>query len=152
MNSLQPWPVLLATGVTLGLAAPIARAAGAAGVGALAFALWPTLVAALLLALLGLWRHGLPRDRLRLAVFSSVAGLFGHALPMTALAVGGERGAGAYMMPAWQALAQQVEGGAMTGAGHWIADEQPAALVARLETFFDRVEAGSAAGTGGVTR
>lgn len=85
MHSLQPWPLLVATGMTLGLGAPIARAAGAAGVGALAFALWPTLAAALLLGALGLWRHGLPRDRLRLAGFSWIAGLLGHALPMTAL-------------------------------------------------------------------
>lgn len=85
MNSLQPWPLLVATGMTLGLGAPIARAAGAAGVGALSFALWPTLVAALLLATLGLWRHGLPRDSFRLARFSWIAGLLGHALPMTAL-------------------------------------------------------------------
>lgn len=54
MNSFQPWPLLLATGATLGLGAPIARAAGASGVGPLAFAPWPTLTAALLLALLGL--------------------------------------------------------------------------------------------------
>lgn len=85
MNSLQPWPLLVATGMMLGLGAPIARAASAEGVSALAFALWPTLVAALLLASLGLWRHGLPRDSIRLVRFSWIAGLLGHALPMTAL-------------------------------------------------------------------
>jgi len=85
MNTLQPWPLLLATGLTLGLGAPIARAAAAQGVGPLAFALWPTLLAGLALAFLGLWRHGLRGDRLRLANFGLVAGLLGHALPMTAL-------------------------------------------------------------------
>ena len=35
-------------------------------------------------------------------------------------------------------------GGGMAGAGHWIADEQPAALAARLQDFFARVEAGTA--------
>lgn len=57
-------------------------------------------------------------------------------------ALGGERGAGACMLPAWRALAARVEGGAMPHAGHWIADEQPDALAARLAAFFDRVEAG----------
>ena len=82
---LQPWPLLLATGLCLGLGAPIARVAASSGVGPLAFALWPTLVAATALALLGLWRHGLPQHRLRLLRFGGVAGLLGHALPMTAL-------------------------------------------------------------------
>lgn len=63
-------------------------------------------------------------------------------LSMPVLALGGERGAGAYMLPAWRALAVQVEGGVMPGAGHWIADEQPDALAARLADFFDLVEAG----------
>jgi pimeloyl-ACP methyl ester carboxylesterase len=63
-------------------------------------------------------------------------------LSMPVLALGGERGAGAYMLPAWRALAAQVEGGTMPGAGHWIADEQPDALAARLTDFFDRIEAG----------
>lgn len=85
MKSPTPWPLLVATGMTLGLGAPIARASAAAGVGALDFALWPTLAAALLLALLGLRRHGPPRHPLGLAGFSWIAGLLGHALPMTAL-------------------------------------------------------------------
>jgi pimeloyl-ACP methyl ester carboxylesterase len=61
-------------------------------------------------------------------------------LTMPVLALGGERGAGAYMRPVWQALATQVEGGVMEGAGHWIADEQPEALIRRLDEFFARVE------------
>ncbi len=65
-------------------------------------------------------------------------------LAMPVLALGRERGAGAYMLPAWQALATQVQGGVMAGAGHWIADEQPAALVQRLAGFFNDVEAAEA--------
>lgn len=61
-------------------------------------------------------------------------------LAMPVLALGGERGAGATMLPAWQALAANVEGGVMAGAGHWIADEPPAALAARLQDVFTRVE------------
>lgn len=67
-------------------------------------------------------------------------------LGMPVLALGGERGAGAYMRPAWQALATQVEGGVMPGAGHWIADEQPEALITRLGEFFARVEGGASEG------
>lgn len=57
-------------------------------------------------------------------------------LPMPVLALGGERGAGAFMLPAWQRLATRVEGGVMPGAGHWLADEQPELLAQRLLTFF----------------
>jgi drug/metabolite transporter (DMT)-like permease len=85
MNTLQPWPLLLGTGLMLGLGAPLARAAAMHGVGPLAFAMWPTALAALVMAALGAWRHGLPVQRYRLARFGVVAGLLGHALPMTAL-------------------------------------------------------------------
>lgn len=78
-------PLLLGTGFTLGLGAPIAKAAAQQGVDPLAFALWPTLAAGLLLALLGRLRQGRPPDAPRLLRFGLVAGLFGHALPMTAL-------------------------------------------------------------------
>lgn len=57
-------------------------------------------------------------------------------LAMPVLAIGGERGAGAYMLPAWRRLAARVEGGIVAGAGHWIADEQPEALARRLDEFF----------------
>lgn len=59
-------------------------------------------------------------------------------LPMPVLALGGERGAGAYMLPAWRALARQVEGGIVSRAGHWIADEQPDQLARLLGEFLDR--------------
>lgn len=85
MNFIQPWPWLLGTGLTLGLGAPIARAAASVGLGPLAFAMWPTLIAGGVLAWLGFLRHGLPVEATRLARFSAIAGLLGHALPMTAL-------------------------------------------------------------------
>ena len=79
------WPLLLGTGITLGLGTPIAKAAAHDGVGALAFALWPALLAGTLLALLGHRRAGPPPDLPRLLRFGAVAGLLGHALPMSAL-------------------------------------------------------------------
>jgi drug/metabolite transporter (DMT)-like permease len=85
MNTANIWPLLLGTGVTLGLGAPIAKAAAQQGVGALAFALWPTLAAGLVLGAIGTVRQGRPADMHRLARFGGVAGLFGHALPMSAL-------------------------------------------------------------------
>lgn len=85
MDLLRLAPLLLGTGLTLGLGAPIAKAAAPHGVNALAFALWPTLAAGLLLGAIGLWRQGRPADLPRLLQFGGVAGLFGHALPMTAL-------------------------------------------------------------------
>lgn len=85
MDLLRLSPLLLGTGLTLGLGAPIAKAAAPHGVGALAFALWPTLAAGLLLGACGLWRQGPPPDLPRLVRFGAIAGLFGHALPMSAL-------------------------------------------------------------------
>lgn len=85
MELLRLSPLLLGTGLTLGLGAPIAKAAAPHGVDALAFALWPTLVAGLLLGVIGLLRQGLPPDLPRLLRFGGIAGLFGHALPMSAL-------------------------------------------------------------------
>ena len=79
------WPLLLGTGAMLGLGSPLAKAAAPHGVGTLAFALWPTLAAGLLLGLLGLVRRGRPVDPLRLLRFGVVAGSFGHAVPMAAL-------------------------------------------------------------------
>ncbi len=77
-----PW--VLGTGVLLGLGNPLARQAGASGLSALAFTLWPTALAALLLGTLGWWWHGRRTLSGRLMVFGLVAGAFGHALPMLA--------------------------------------------------------------------
>lgn len=79
----SPWPVLIGTGVFLGLGMPLAKAA-ADQVGALAFALWPTAAAGLALMALGWLRHGAPALTPAHLRFGAIAGLFGHALPMSA--------------------------------------------------------------------
>lgn len=77
-------PVLVGTGVFLGLGVPLAKAAAAEQVRALAFALWPTAAAGLGLLALGLRRHGWPALTAAHLRFGAIAGLFGHALPMSA--------------------------------------------------------------------
>ena len=54
---------------------------------------------------------------------------------MPVLALGGERGAGEYPMLAMRALADDVHGGVIPRAGHWLTDEQPAALADALVEF-----------------
>ena len=78
-------PLLIATGMALGLGIPLAKFAALHGVQPLPFATWPTWVAGLTLAGLGAARQGRPPRMWRLARFGIVAGLFGHAAPMTAL-------------------------------------------------------------------
>ncbi len=56
-------------------------------------------------------------------------------LAMPVLALGGERGAGAFVEQAVRRFADHVEGGIIADAGHWIADEQPDALARRLIPF-----------------
>src|SRR5512145_27867 len=58
MPSASLWPLLLGTGVLFGLGLPLSQLGARAGIDVLAFALWPTLAAALGLAALGWWRHG----------------------------------------------------------------------------------------------
>jgi drug/metabolite transporter (DMT)-like permease len=78
------WPVLVGTGVFLGLGVPLAKAAAAVQVSALAFAFWPTAAAGIVLIALGRLRHGMPRLTMADLRFGAIAGLFGHALPMSA--------------------------------------------------------------------
>jgi pimeloyl-ACP methyl ester carboxylesterase len=59
----------------------------------------------------------------------------GRQLWQPVLALGGERGAAAFVEGAMRQLASQVTGGVVADAGHWIADEQPAALAAQLIGF-----------------
>jgi pimeloyl-ACP methyl ester carboxylesterase len=56
-------------------------------------------------------------------------------LEMPVLALGGERGAGGFMVPGMQQLASNVSGGMIANAGHWIADEQPEELAKRIVEF-----------------
>ncbi len=78
------WPVLVGTGIFLGLGMPLAKAAAAEQVGALAFAFWPTAAAGLWLLWRARWRHGAAGLRPAHLRFGAIAGLFGHALPMSA--------------------------------------------------------------------
>lgn len=78
------WPVLVGTGFFLGLGMPLAKAAAAEQVSALAFAFWPTVAAGLILIALGRLRHGSPTLTMADLRFAAIAGLFGHALPMSA--------------------------------------------------------------------
>ncbi|WP_298143474.1 alpha/beta hydrolase [Flavobacterium sp.] len=57
-------------------------------------------------------------------------------LKMPVLALGGENGAGEFMLNGWQQLAENVAGGSIKKAGHWIVDEQPAELTKQLLAFF----------------
>jgi pimeloyl-ACP methyl ester carboxylesterase len=65
-------------------------------------------------------------------IFNSYAG---RKLDMPVLALGGERGAGAFMVPGMQQLANHVSGGVIANAGHWIADEQPEELAKQIGQF-----------------
>lgn len=65
-------------------------------------------------------------------LFKSYAG---RQISQPVLALGGERGAAAFVEGAMRQLASQVTGGVVADAGHWIADEQPAALAAQLIGF-----------------
>ncbi|WP_084151300.1 DMT family transporter [Azohydromonas australica] len=78
-------PLLVGTGVCLGLGIPFAKLAGAQGAGVLLFATLPTAVAGAMLLLLGLLRAGVPAPPAVLLRFGITAGLLGHALPMSAL-------------------------------------------------------------------
>lgn len=84
MNSVSPWQLLLGTGVLFGLGLPLSHLAGRAGVDVTAFALWPTLAAAIGLAALGWRRHGPLRITGRLIGFGVLAGTLGHAVPASA--------------------------------------------------------------------
>ena len=85
ISSLAVLPLLVATGVALGLGLPLAKLAAMQGVQPLPFATWPTWAAALVLVALGAGRQGPPPAPQRLLRFGLIAGLFGHAAPMTAL-------------------------------------------------------------------
>jgi drug/metabolite transporter (DMT)-like permease len=75
-------PLLLLTGAFLGVGLPLARWLAPQGVQPLAFALWPTAVAGLVLTLIAVARQG-PLFRGDLLRFGAIAGFAGYALPMT---------------------------------------------------------------------
>lgn len=104
MASAPVWQLLLGTGVLFGLGIPLSQLGARQGVDVLAFALWPTVAAALGLAVLGWVRHGPVKIDARLVRFGLLAGTFGHAVPASAgYWLARETGAGfaalAYTMP-----------------------------------------------------
>ena len=66
----------------------------------------------------------------------------GFRLPMPVLALGGaraeSRGRGLEVEASLRCIADDVTGGAIPDSGHFIPEEQPAALVARMRDFWDR--------------
>lgn len=52
------------------------------------------------------------------------------------LALGGAKGAGNFIYQGWQTLANQVDGGVIENAGHWLVDEAPEAIVEQFGSFF----------------
>jgi drug/metabolite transporter (DMT)-like permease len=84
MASPPIWPLLLGTGMLFGLGIPLSQLGARHGVDVLAFAVWPTVAAALGLAALGWWRHGAVPINPRLLRFGLFAGTFGHAVPAAA--------------------------------------------------------------------
>lgn len=84
MPSASLWPLLLGTGVLFGLGLPLSQLGARAGIDVVAFALWPTLTAAVGLAMLGWLRHGPLKFSGRLLRFGLLAGTFGHAVPASA--------------------------------------------------------------------
>jgi pimeloyl-ACP methyl ester carboxylesterase len=68
-----------------------------------------------------------------MALFKAWGG--GGKLAMPVLALGGARGAAGFPEMAMRQLATDVTGGVIADAGHWLAEEQPAALAARLAEF-----------------
>lgn len=59
----------------------------------------------------------------------------GGALTMPLLAVGGELSAGSRLAEAMRAVAPQVEGHIIAGAGHFVVEEQPEELLALVQQF-----------------
>ena len=84
MASIPIWQLLVGTGVLFGLGIPLSQLGAQHGVDVGAFALWPTVAAALGLAALGWFRHGPLKINSRLVRFGLLAGTFGHAVPASA--------------------------------------------------------------------
>lgn len=110
MASPSTWHLLLGTGLLFGLGLPLSQLGARHGIDAAAFALWPTAVAALGLAVLGWIRHGPVPLGTRVLRFGLIAGTLGHAVPVSAAYwLAGKAGAGfaalAYTMPPVMTLA-----------------------------------------------
>ncbi len=65
-------------------------------------------------------------------------------LTMPVLALGAEFGNGSSLAVMMDGLAEDVRGGVIRGAGHYVAEEQPNVLAERLLAFFQEVKTGQA--------
>lgn len=115
-NQTTVWLLLVGTGVCLGVGLPLSKAAARVGVSPVAFAAWPTLVAAAAMTGWALWRHGRPLAPGRLAVYGLIAGLLGQALPSTlsfwlSTRAGASYASFAYTMPSMFTLALSMAAG-----------------------------------------
>lgn len=63
-------------------------------------------------------------------------------LGMPVLALGAEFGNGPSLVALMEGLAEDVRGGVIRSAGHYVAEERPNVLAERLLTFFEEVESG----------
>jgi pimeloyl-ACP methyl ester carboxylesterase len=59
-----------------------------------------------------------------------------RSLSIPVLALGGERGVGAQMVDAMRAVATEVQGGEISGCGHYLPEEDPARIAQELLRFF----------------
>ena len=60
-------------------------------------------------------------------------------LTMKVLAIGADRSFGTAMADDLRFVASDVTGGVIPNSGHWLMEEQPAAMVAAIRTFLDRL-------------
>jgi pimeloyl-ACP methyl ester carboxylesterase len=64
-------------------------------------------------------------------------GLFQKKIAVPVLALGGDAGSAPGIFEAMRPLAENIRGGVILDSGHYIPEEQPAALVAELRAFFE---------------
>jgi pimeloyl-ACP methyl ester carboxylesterase len=64
-------------------------------------------------------------------------GLFQKKIAVPVLALGGDAGSAPGIFEAMRPLAENIRGGVIRDSGHYIPEEQPAALVAELRAFFE---------------
>ncbi|WNV11589.1 alpha/beta hydrolase [Tardiphaga sp. 709] len=64
-------------------------------------------------------------------------GLFQKRIAVPVLALGGDAGSAPGIFEAMRPLAENIRGGVILDSGHYIPEEQPAALVAELRAFFE---------------
>ncbi|MEM9491811.1 MAG: alpha/beta hydrolase [Myxococcota bacterium] len=81
------------------------------------------------------WYHAFDQDAIDNAAAQA------DKLTMPVLALGGEFSFGPFIVAMASEVAEDVRGGSIAGAGHWLTEEQPEALTAELLDFFAEVTA-----------